>query len=102
MVGQSVSDRGSAVVLVAVALVFTGLLSVGAAALGEAMLHRQQAQSAADAAALAGVSGGRSAAADLASRNGAVLVAFWRRGPVVTVVVERRRAHAMASASNGP
>ena len=53
MVGQGVSDRGSAVLLVAVALVFAGLLSLGAAALGEAMLHRQQAQTAADAAALA-------------------------------------------------
>jgi Flp pilus assembly protein TadG len=102
MVAQGVSDRGSAVLLVAVALVFAGLLSVGAAALGEAMLHRQQAQTAADAAALAGVSGGRSAAARYAARNGAVLVAFWRRGSVVTVVVERHRAHATASASDGP
>lgn len=95
-------DRGHAVLLVAVTIVFAGLFCIGAASLGSAMLHRQQAQAAADAAALAGVDGGRVAAERLASRNGAGLVTFRRDGARVTVSVRLGGATAVASASNGP
>ena len=100
--GFRTGDRGHAVLLVAVTIVFAGLFCIGAASLGSAMLHRQQAQAAADAAALAGVDGGRVAAERLASRNGAALVIFRRDGARVTVSVRLGGATAVASASNGP
>ena len=100
--GFRTGDRGHAVLLVAVTIVFAGLFCIGAASLGSAMLHRQQAQAAADAAALAGVEGGRVAAERLASRNGAALVIFRRDGARVTVSVRLGGATAVASASNGP
>lgn len=51
------------------------------------LVDRQRARSAADAAALAGVSGGRSSSADLAAANGATLVSWRRVDRDVTVVV---------------
>uniref|UniRef100_UPI00261FD856 hypothetical protein n=1 Tax=Ilumatobacter sp. TaxID=1967498 RepID=UPI00261FD856 len=51
------------------------------------LVDRQQARTAADAAALAGVHGGRSASARLAAANGAVLVGYRRDGRRVTVEV---------------
>jgi hypothetical protein len=68
----------------------------------DAIGDRQQAQNAADAAALAGVAGGRAAADRLASANGATVVEWRREGDdvVVTVVVDGRRA--AARATNAP
>jgi Flp pilus assembly protein TadG len=99
-------DRGQRILVVALSVVVAGLLAVGVGRLGEAMLHRTQARTAADAAALAGVIGGRADAQRLASANGAVLETFDRSGPpdrvVVTVVVRVGEVRARARATNGP
>jgi Flp pilus assembly protein TadG len=95
-------DRGQAVVLMAAVVVFAALVAVGVAQVGAVMLQRQHAQTAADAAALAGLLGGRAAAAQLAAGNDAVLVSFDRLGDTVTVEVANGRVHARASASDGP
>ena len=95
-------DRGQAVMLMAAVVVITVLVAVGVVQVGAVMLQRQQAQTAADAAALAGLQGGRAAAAQLAAGNDAVLVSFDRLGDTVTVVVASGRVHARASASDGP
>jgi hypothetical protein len=90
------------VLLVAVVIVLAGSMALAVAELGVAAAQRSRAQISADAAALAGVSGGRSAAARLARANGAHLVSFERSGWVVTVVVDVGDARATASATNGP
>ncbi len=100
-------DRGQAVLLLllpALALATVVALAVGHS--GRQVIDRSRAQAAADAAALAGVDGGRSAATALAAANGAALVAFDATpdGEYVTVVVEVTvgDAHATARATNGP
>ncbi|MCB0968563.1 MAG: hypothetical protein KDB37_17155 [Ilumatobacter sp.] len=86
--------------LVAVAITTAVLLALVpvVADLGD----RQRAQHAADAAALAGVSGGRSAASTLASANGGALVSFTERGDDVVVVVRVGDHDATARATDGP
>jgi uncharacterized membrane protein len=96
------SDRGQSVLLVLVVVVLVALLAVGFVQAADVVLDRQRAQTAADAAALAGLQGGRSAAAQLAAANGAVLVSFAREGATVTVVVSVDEVRARARASNGP
>ena len=96
-------DRGSMLVLV----VFVGVaLTAAVAAAMVPVLHdltdRQQARSAADAAALAGVVDGRGAAADMAAENDAVLVSWHRSGDEVTVTVQVDGQHATARATDGP
>ena len=88
--------------MVTVAVVLAGLAAVATAELGAAMVRRQCAQTAADAAALAGVEGGRTAAVRLAVANHGRLEAFGREGRTVTVTASCGRAMARASASNGP
>lgn len=63
------------------------------------LVDRQRARSAADAAALAGVTGGRPAAAEMAAANGAVLVEWSERGDevLVTVIVGDQRVAARAT-----
>lgn len=99
-------DRGSSVVLVAAVIVLAGLMAFAVAELGVAAAHRARAQTAADAAALAGVSGGRAAASRLAAANGGALRSFVRSGRptaiTVTVTVELGDAVATARATNGP
>ncbi len=90
------------VLLVTVAAVLAGLAAVATAELGVAMMRRQCAQTAADAAALAGVEGGRTAAVRLAVANHGQLEAFGRDGWTVTVTASCGRATARATASNGP
>lgn len=98
-------DRGQAaviVLLVAVALFVS--LAAATVVVGGRMIERSQAQTAADAAALASVTGGRSAAERLAQRHGATVVGF-RTGPgvgQVTVVVRIGGATATAAATNAP
>ncbi len=99
---QRGSDQGSMVLLVTVAVVLAGLAAVATAELGVAMMRRQCAQTAADAAALAGVEGGRTAAVRLAVANHGQLEAFGRDGWTVTVTARCGRATARATASNGP
>jgi len=90
-----------------VVTLLVGVATVGAALVAmfplfDALVDRQRAQHAADAAALAGVTGGRVAADELAGRNGATLISWSRIGDdvVVTVVVDGRRA--TARATDGP
>lgn len=95
-------DHGSAVLAVAIAVVLVFTTAVATTELGLAMVHRQRAQHAADAAALAGLDGGAAGAARLAQANGARLVAFARTGAVVTVTVALGDATATARATDGP
>ena len=86
-------------IVVVVALTATCLVAVGrfAGGLGDAA----RARTAADAAALAGVEGGRSGAAALAGANGGTLVSFDRIGRDVVVTVQVGRARAEARATGG-
>ena len=79
------------------AAILLGLVPV----LGD-LSERQQARSAADAAALAGVTGGRAAAASLAAANDAVLVGWSRSGREVTVSVRVGDQTVTARATDGP
>jgi Flp pilus assembly protein TadG len=83
-------------------VVVAALVAMGVAREGTVMAQRERAQTAADAAALAGVTGGRSASADLAVANGATLVSFERDGSTVTVIVRVGDVRARARATDGP
>lgn len=97
-------DRGQAVPLVLVVVVLAVVATFGIAHLGRSVIDAGRARTAADAAALAGVEGGRAASSRLASAHGGELVE-WRTsggsdGVTVTVVVRVGRARATAAASN--
>ena len=99
------ADRGQAAImmLVVAAVVFVALSSA-TVVLGGDIRDRLRARTAADAAALAGVEGGRRAAAALAARHGAELVSF-EPGPGeydVTVVVRVGDRTAPARATDSP
>ena len=95
-------DSGQAVVLLLAVVVMAVLSVVAVGLFGQRIVDRGRAQTAADAAALAAIEGGRSAAQRLATRNGAVLVGYSEAGDVVTVVVELRGERATARATDGP
>jgi hypothetical protein len=67
-----------------------------------ALLDHQRAQSAADAAALAGVSGGAAASSAIAAANDATVVAWSRSGHEVTVTVQIGAQRATARATDEP
>lgn len=96
-------DRGQAAVLLV--LVVTTVLIVflvALAGLGATSLGRTRAQTAADAAALASLDGGRAAAVRFAAAHGAEVVG-WTEGPgigEVTVVVRLGEVTAIARASD--
>lgn len=92
-------DGGQAVVLLLAVVVLVALSMVAVGRFGARVVGIEQAQVAADAAALAGVDGDRSAATRLAAANGAVLVSFTVIGDdvLVTVTVDGVRATARAS-----
>lgn len=96
-------DRGSMMVLVM--FVSVGIVAALTAAMmpmfGD-LIDRQQARSAADAAALAGVTGGRPAASALAVSNDAVLVGWSVDGRTVTVQVRLGDQVATARATDEP
>ena len=94
-------DDGQAVPLAAALVVVAALLVVGMGALGRDVGDAGRARSAADAAALAGVVGGRPAAAAIAAANGGALVAWQGDGAAVEVTVRVGRATATARASGG-
>jgi Putative Flp pilus-assembly TadE/G-like len=81
-------EAGSALVFVAVTFAVLGVLLVGLARYAGSVVARAQARTAADAAALAGVSAGSEAARLLAERNGAVLLVLTNAGGVVRVTVQ--------------
>jgi hypothetical protein len=94
-------SAGQALPLVLVIVVLAGLGVVAIGRLAVGAVDAGRARTAADAAALAGVTGGRPAAAPPAAANGGVLVAFSGddREVVVTVLVGTARATARATAA---
>jgi hypothetical protein len=96
-------DRGSAAVLVLlVAVAFAIAAGSGMAALSRDLIDVSRARSAADAAALASVDGGRAAAVEMAANNGAILVSWAQLGSDVVVEVRVGDAVATARATNVP
>lgn len=95
-------DRGQAVVLLLMVVVMAALAVVGTGQFSVRVIDRGRAQTAADAAALAAVAGGRIAAGRLAVDNGARLVSFAEADGAITVVVDVGGQRATARATDGP
>jgi len=96
-------DRGSAAILtVLVVLACTFAVVSALVPVATSLIDRQHAQSAADAAALAGVTGGRAAATELAAANGGALVGWSVDGHRVTVRVRIGDQVAVARATDEP
>lgn len=95
-------DRGQAVMLVLGVTVLVAVILMATARFGARLVEIEQAQVAADAAALAGVVHGRTAAAALAERNDARLVSFRQLGDDVIVMVDVHGARATARATRAP
>lgn len=91
-------ERGQVLPLVALMVVGAGLACLILGHLGGAAVARAQAVTAADAAALAGATSGRSAARILASSNGARMTAYEELGLDTRVEVELGGARASARA----
>jgi len=102
---NSDDDGGQAAVMVVmIAAALFMALSAAVLVVGGHVIDRTRAQTAADAAALGALQGGREAAAALAARHGAELVTF-EKGPgdrTVIVVVRLGDATASAAASDAP
>ena len=94
-------DRGQVLPLLALVVVVAAGAAVLLAHLGGEVVDRARARNAADAAALAGVTGGRPAAAHAASVNGAVLDRFAEVGGQVEVTVHVGASRATARAALG-
>ena len=99
---QRSRDSGQATVLLLAVVALVVVLMVATAQFAGRVVTREQAQIAADAAALAGTVGGRPAAAELAQANGGVLVSFAVVGEVVQVRVTVDDASATARATRAP
>ena len=100
-------ERAQATPLVLVVVVLAVVVTFAVAHFGRNVVDAGRARTAADAAALAGVEGGRDAAARLAAEHGAAILSWSAAGPpdavTVTVTVRVGRARASASATNrGP
>jgi predicted MarR family transcription regulator len=96
-------DRGSALVLaVLVGVAITTAVTLALVPVLSGLVDRQHARSAADAAALAGVTGGRAASASIATANRGALVAWSRAGRAVTVTVLVGDQRATARATDEP
>ncbi len=91
-------QQGQALPLVLVALMLTGLLVGGIVRLGVAAAHRQGAQAAADAAALAGAAHGRAAAEELAAANDAQVIVYREGVTAIEITVRHHGATATARA----
>ena len=98
------SNGGQAAMLVIVTVVLIMALAWGAVSLAVRAAHRGRAQTAADAAAIAGVRGGSAEAARAATVNGAALIDFSSVGDPITVrvTVSVGGDTATATASNAP
>ncbi|HEY5662480.1 MAG TPA: hypothetical protein VIS05_00435 [Ilumatobacter sp.] len=96
-------DRGAmSVVVMTVALAFVAAVTFALVPVLSGLIDHQRARSAADAAALAGVTGGRPAAAALAAANGAELVGWSRDGHRVIVEVRVGGQRVTARATDEP
>lgn len=96
------TDRGQAVLLVVVVVVILVVVTAAAARFGVRLIAIEQAQIAADTAALAGVEGGARDTRRLAEANGGALVSYVGDAWTVTVVVRHGDAVATARASRAP
>jgi hypothetical protein len=98
-----VRDRGSMLVFVMlVGVAFTAAVTLALLPVLTALIYHARAESAADAAALAGVTGGEAASGAIAAANGAALVAWSRSGHDVTVTVQVGEQEATARATDEP
>lgn len=99
-------DAGQAVGLILISVALVAACAMGMIAAARHVSDRSRAQSAADAAALAGVDGGRAVSMQAARRNDATLISFERGGDstgfTVTVEVAVGDEHALARASSVP
>jgi outer membrane lipoprotein SlyB len=91
-------DEGQALPLLAGVLALVGTLLIGLVALGNLVGERSRAQTAADAAALAGAAKGRDAAEVMARENEGELRSYASKGTQVEVVVRVGEAEATARA----
>ncbi|HEY6532270.1 MAG TPA: pilus assembly protein TadG-related protein [Acidimicrobiales bacterium] len=91
-------DAGQVVPLMAGVLALVAVLAVGLVLLGNLVARRAQAQTAADAAALAGAARGRAAALQVAGENDGDLESFVVKGPEVEVTVRVGDARATSRA----
>lgn len=96
------TETGQATVLLLALVVLAVVTMVATARFGGRVVTREHAQIAADAAALAGTTGGRAAAERLAAANGGVVVGFSWVGDVVQVTVRVNDAVATARATRAP
>lgn len=83
-------DQGQAIGLILIAVVLIGSIAIAVGLVGSRFHDRSAAQTAADAAALAGVLDGAAGAREAASRNGASIVRYVEStsGADIVVVVE--------------
>lgn len=96
-------DRGSMLVLVVMAgLAITVAATLALAPMLGDLQDRQRARSAADAAALAGVTGGAASSERIATANGAIVVEWRRTDDEVVVRVVVGDATAVARATDRP
>jgi len=95
------SDRGQVSPLVAVLVVIAAVASLALAELGSGTNDRARARTAADAAALAGVDGGRAAADALAAANHGVVERFVASGGATEVTVRVGDSRATSRARRG-
>ena len=96
-------DRGSMLVFVMlVGVAFTAAVTLALVPVLNALIDHARAESAAEAAALAGVTGGEVASGAIAAANGAAIVAWSRSGHDVTVTVQVGDQQATARATDEP
>jgi hypothetical protein len=100
--GGAAGEEGQAVPFGLALAGFAVVLTMAVGRLAGDVVDAARARRAADAAALAGVAGGRIAAERLAAANGAVVLEWGRQDHEVTVTVRVGDAHATARASDGP
>ena len=91
-------ERGSGLPLIGLSLAFMLVMVLALTMIAGRIVDRTQAQSAADAAALAGLADGEAGARLLAAENGARLLSFSASGNEVVVMVELGGVRAIADA----
>jgi hypothetical protein len=94
-------DRGSVLVWTAFVVGLCALMIIWLGRIGAAGTIAARAQSVADAAALAGVDGGRASSNSVARRNGATLTSYEDEEGRITVEVRVGAASAEATATSG-
>jgi type II secretory pathway component PulK len=95
-------DAGQAVLLVVAVMVVVASIAAATARFGVRLVAHEQAQIAADAAALAALQGGRVAAEAVATANGGALVVLHADAQTATVVIRLGDVQATARASRAP